>query len=297
MFGGSSRIAQTFLRTSSLAGATCLVVSKNSKDSFTYCESRDIKPGNLNNLVRKHATLRKSLDQVKPRRINTKQELSKLRVNEKGMLEQWERDEDGWRDLPARAWPVYQPDPYEVEQLKKEISHHNCAISSDDELCKELFFNVSTGLVFYALDAKTGFEQYEQLAEAGHVDSMVACGVLLLEGIGVDPDTEKGIHWLRKAATLDSAQGCYELGTVFYTGTDEFVEEDPEAAFQLFKRAADQDHTAGLYMMADCLLEGDGTDRDVARAVPLLYRAADRGHRYSRQLIRQLLAKKEYKEN
>ena len=71
-------------------------------------------------------------------------------------------------------------------------------------------------------------------------------------------------------------------------------EEDPEKAFALFERAAKLDHTAALYMVADCLVEGEGTERSVAKAVPLFYKAAERGHRYSRQRIRELLARVEY---
>ena len=70
---------------------------------------------------------------------------------------------------------------------------------------------------------------------------------------------------------------------------DGVVEEDPEKAFGLFQRAAKSDHTAALYMVADCLVEGEGTERNIHKAVPLFYKAAERGHRYSRQRIRELL--------
>jgi TPR repeat protein len=99
---------------------------------------------------------------------------------------------------------------------------------------------------------------------------------------------------LRRAVLLNSSQACYELGTCLYTGIEEVMEEDPEGAFALFQKAASQDHTGGLYMAADCLAEGEGTEKNVADAVPLFYRAADQGHRHSRQRIRELLANKEY---
>jgi TPR repeat protein len=155
-------------------------------------------------------------------------------------------------------------------------------------------FNVATALVFYNLDAEAGFCQYKQLTKEGQVDSMVACGVVLMEGMGVPPQEEKDIEWLKKAVAFDSAQGCYELAAVLYTGLDGVLEEDAKAAFELFKKAAKQDHTAALYMMADCLVEGEGTEISVAQAVPLFYRAAECGHRYARQRIRELLAKQEY---
>jgi TPR repeat protein len=136
--------------------------------------------------------------------------------------------------------------------------------------------------------------QYEQLAKMGHVDSMVACGIILIEGLGVPPREREGLEWLQKAVEYDSAQALYELGTVYYTGIDGVVDEDVHKAFELFERAAEQDHTAAMYMVADCLVEGEGTEKSVARAIPLFYKAAERGHRFSRQRIRELLARIEY---
>ena len=71
--------------------------------------------------------------------------------------------------------------------------------------------------------------------------------------------------------------------------------DDAEAAFALFKKAAGKEHVGAMYMMADCLIEGEGTESDVARAIPLLYQAADKGHRYARQRVRELLNMKTYR--
>lgn len=229
------------------------------------------------------------------------------------MLRRWERDEEGWRKLPARAWPAFQPDMEQLKGLQKDARRYKCNTASasssssiretsklpktTSDLCREMLFNIATALVFYQVDPLTGFYQYQALAREGHVDSMVACGVVLVEGMLMsagENHEQTGIEWLQKAVTRNSAQGCYELGTILYTGIDGVIDEDPEAAFELFRRAADQGHTAGIYMMADCLAEGEGIPKDVGRAVPLFYRAAERGHRYSRQKIRELLAKQEY---
>eukprot|EP00980_Cylindrotheca_fusiformis_P025149 scaffold13207_cov143-Cylindrotheca_fusiformis.AAC.2 len=229
------------------------------------------------------------------RRSNTKAELAKLRAMEHEMLLRWERDEDGWRELPARAWPSYQPKPEELDGMKAKASEHGCNTAGEekDDVCAEILFNIATTLVFYSVDPEKGFQQYQELAYQGHVDSMVACGIILVEGFGIEPDPKTGIEWLRLAVLLDSAQACYELGTCLYTGIDGVMEEDPEGAFALFREAADKDHTGGLYMAADCLVEGEGTTQNVASAIPLFYRAAERGHRYSRQRIRELLNKQE----
>jgi TPR repeat protein len=286
-----SKVARMFRP---LAAATTITLTTTRNAETSDCE--DAKKASHNTLLRKKTTLRQAVSEI--RRFSTKQELSQLRQDKTEMLQRWERDEDGWRDLPARAWPAYQPNPEQLAGLRAEVTLHNCTSNNNNnttDLCKEILFNVATALVFYNLDAEAGFRQYEQLAKDGHVDSMVACGVVLMEGMGVPPQEEKAIEWLKKAVALDSSQGCYELGTVLYTGLEGVLEEDAKAAFELFQRAAKQDHTAALYMMADCLVEGEGTEISVAQAVPLFYRAAERGHRYARQRIRELLAKQEYR--
>ena len=42
-------------------------------------------------------------------------------------------------------------------------------------------------------------------------------------------------------------------------------------------------------MLAECLMEGYGCTKDLARAVPLLHAAAERGHRMARQYLREWL--------
>lgn len=269
---------------------------------------------------------------------------------QKEMLTRWERDEDGWRNLPSRAWPEYQPNPEQVKTIVAEIERLGCTekilsskegseaklIDNNDKRksnnnstrivrrtsglvrrtscllrrtqscsftqCIKILFDMASGLVFYQIDAEAGFALYESLAKRGHTDSMVACGIILLEGLGVPPREQDGLAWLEKAMESHqgngddddndeaAAQASYELAVVYYTGIDGIIEEDPERAFALFQFAAKQDHTAALYMVADCLVEGEGTERNVHEAVPLFYKAAERGHRYSRQRIRELLA-------
>ena len=273
------------------------------------------------------------------RRLTTREQLSKLRVKKDEMLRRWDEDEDGWRDLPARAWPAKQPNPEELEGIVAEVKSLSCNdifvidnnnnnnnSKADDNNknnndnnnndnrsnnkkkiddnnnevlhCTDLLFDMATTYVFYNVNPEAGLELYERLARRGHVDSMVACGIILVEGLaGVPPKEREGVVWLEKAIAApggSSAQACYELGTIYYTGIDGFIEEDAEKAYELFERAAQQDHTAALYMTADCLVEGEGVERSVAKAIPLFYKAADRGHRFSRQRIRELLARCDY---
>jgi len=230
-------------------------------------------------------------------------------------LRRWERDEDGWRELPARAWPAVQPTEAEMDQaIFPAALAQGCYRSNQNSMeqgnnkkketslspsCQELLFQIATTLVFYNVDPEAGLAQFRELAtKHGHVDSMVACGVVLVEGLGVTPREREGLEWLQRAVAAGSSQACYELGTLYYTGVDGVVDEYPAKAFALFEQAAaGMDHTAALYMVADCLSEGEGTERNLARAVPLFYAAAERGHRFARQRIRELLEAQERNEN
>ena len=73
------------------------------------------------------------------------------------------------------------------------------------------------------------------------------------------------------------------VGTLHYTG--DILPEDEAAAFVLFEKAAGQGHAGAQFMVADCLLEGAGCQRDGARTIPLLYSAAEQGHRTARRRL------------
>jgi len=223
-----------------------------------------------------------------------KVELQKIRPNEIVLREKWLRDEaDGWRKLPPRAWPEYQPKAEEVPALRSNLEAQRCPPAGTKGMtveCVKATFDLASGLVFAMVDQPVGVVAYQGLASAGDVDSMVAIGVCLTEGLGVDRDESQGLNWLRRASSLGNAQGHFEYGQILFMGACG-VDEDEPAGFALFKKAADLEHVSGMFMVADCLLEGVGcgSNADVGTAVPLLLAAAEKGHRGARQHLRQLL--------
>ena len=226
------------------------------------------------------------------------------------MRKRWEDDEEhNYRKLPPRAWPAYQPDIDVLPELRrKALSCHNnvtaTPLSSSKQVqagaeCDKALFDLATCLAFNNVDGPVALQQYKALAAAGHVESQVAIGVLLVDGIGCECDTEAGVAHLAVAAKAGSAQGYYELGTAVYTEAVQRMPDlqtgelqdisDPNAtAFALFERAAAQAHTGGSFMTGEMLLEGEGCEVNVAKAIPLVMQAAEAGHRYGRQRIRQL---------
>ena len=213
-------------------------------------------------------------------------ELQKLRPNEAAMRQKWEDDETSWHKLPPRAWPPTQPKAHEQPTLRKKMSE-SCQTAGAK--CDEALFELASCLVFGGSgsfdDAAEGLTLYRSLAARGHTEAMVGVGVVLLEGIGHDIDDAEGLHWVQRASDRGSAQGQYELGVLHYLGSNEHVEENEKAAFALFEQCAAQQHTSGLFMMAEFLIEGCGCNKDPARAIPLLLAAAERGHRLARRYL------------
>ena len=161
--------------------------------------------------------------------------LSKYRSDEREMIERWERDEEEhWRFLPARAWPAYQPKVTEIPTITEELRENNClteqfveAAGPDDQICvgnsavcAQAAFNFATALLFNNLDCNRGLRLFRRLASGGHVDGMVAAGIVLVEGLGVDAEPQEGILWLQKACDLGSVQAHYEMGTAYYNGVE-----------------------------------------------------------------------------
>ncbi|CAK0880334.1 unnamed protein product [Prorocentrum cordatum] len=205
------------------------------------------------------------------------------------MRERWIEEEKGWAQLPPRAWPPRQPKATEAQGLRDQLRADRCPLPGQPapDKCLRTMFDLATALAFGKGDPPEGVAMYRAMSEAGDLDSTVALAVCLVEDVA-GSDDEHGVRLLRAACARGSAQAWYELGTLLLVG-GAGLEEDEPAAFDCFRQAAEQGHSAGMFMMADCLLEGVGCETDAARAVPLLHASAERGHRGARQHLRQLL--------
>jgi hypothetical protein len=255
-----------------------------------YGTNKTVNADNTNTIIKQNKN-----DQIR-------KSLIPIRYKEKEIRLRWENDEDGYRKLPARAWPSYQPNVSELDRLEKEIKN-KCINNSSDNACLESKFNLATCLIFNTLNPKEGLDIYLDLAKLNYLDGIVGAGVVLLEGLGVDAEERKGLELIQKSCNLDSIQGYYELGCAYYTGVgDNVLKEDEVKALELFKLAALNKHMSGMYMVADYyLFNDDGDDdtnknarinnKDIDESVVLLYDSADLGHRFARQRVKELLEK------
>ncbi|KAH9101872.1 hypothetical protein AeMF1_021427 [Aphanomyces euteiches] len=214
-------------------------------------------------------------------------ELKYLRSIEKEMRERWIKDEENWRKLPSRVWPVYHPPTSELPTLEENVK--SLCRSNTSEPTKECLtnrFDLATLLVFNTIDPEAGFKMYESLAAEGYVDGIVATGVCLVEGFGVNQDYARGVSYLQKASELGHPQADFELAVLYFTGAAAPALPGSEPlAFEYFERAMDKGNFSyATYMVADLLLDSNDPSQ-YGRGLRLMYEAAEKGHRYARQEV------------
>ena len=132
-------------------------------------------------------------------------------------------------------------------------------------------------------DQRQGATLMRQLAEKGVVEGLCGWAYCLLDGevAGCAYDAPKALGFHEAAARGGYAQSMHELGVLYYTG-DDGVECDQAAAVYWFREAAQRGVSGSMYLLAECLLEGEG---DSSEAYRWLASAAELGHRGARQRI------------
>ncbi|KNE60015.1 hypothetical protein AMAG_05454 [Allomyces macrogynus ATCC 38327] len=92
-----------------------------------------------------------------------------------------------------------------------------------------------------------------------------------LDGDFVDEDVEKALELLQAAAKLGSVEAMCTTGVVYQSNASS--EEDLKRAFKWISMAADKNHPVAMCTLADMLLQGVGCDVDADRAKELYQRA------------------------
>ena len=132
-------------------------------------------------------------------------------------------------------------------------------------------------------DQRQGATLMRQLAEKGVAEGLCGWAYCLLDGevAGCAYDAPKALGFHEAAAKIGYAQSMHELGVLYYTG-DDGVECDQASAVYWFREASQRGVSGSMYLLAECLLEGEG---DPSEAYRWLASAAELGHRGARQRI------------
>ena len=149
--------------------------------------------------------------------------------------------------------------------------------------CGELQFGLASALMSLQDDGSKvlGAKLYRDLAMRGHADGTCGYAICLRDGRGVPECPAESIKHFRAACSAGHAQSQFELAVGHYNG-DDGLDMDETKAVELFRMAAEQNHTGAMYMLGDCLLEGIGCARCRVEALDWLLKAGEQGHRASR---------------
>lgn len=123
----------------------------------------------------------------------------------------------------------------------------------------------------------------------GDLSSTFYCGKMLLEGLGVKQNKERGVEYLRKAAEAGFPQAMYYMGNCCMAGDG--IAENPEQAAAWYRRAAVRGQGNAQYALAGCLREGKGTAVDFGDALYWYAQSSGKGYKRAiKNLLRDTVA-------
>lgn len=113
---------------------------------------------------------------------------------------------------------------------------------------------------------------YSKAAGLGDVSAMAALGSRLLNGDEKTRDEAKGREWLKKAIAGKEYSAYLALGDY-----EENVKKNLKAAMNEYERGKDAGQIDCILRAADFYIEGKGVEKDAARGMALLEKAAEAG--------------------
>lgn len=122
------------------------------------------------------------------------------------------------------------------------------------------------------VNVKEAFASYTKAAELGDAGAMASIGSRLLSGDEKSRDEAKGREWLKKAIAGKEYGAYLALGDF-----EENVKKNLKAALAEYERGKDAGQIDCILRAADFYIEGKGTEKDTARGLALLEKAATDG--------------------
>ena len=117
-------------------------------------------------------------------------------------------------------------------------------------------------------------EELMRLAKQGDAESQYQLAMVYHYGKnGEKPTHEKdleSIKLLKQAASQGHAESQYKLAEFYHVGFD-FLEKDPQAAFDLFTKAAEQGHAESQNKLGNFYALGEVVKKDAEKAIDLYF--------------------------
>lgn len=122
-------------------------------------------------------------------------------------------------------------------------------------------------------DPKAAIAAFAKAAGLGDPGAMASLGSRLLVGDEAVRDEKKGREWLRKALDAKEYSAYLALGDY-----EENVNKDLKAALAEYERGKDAGQIDCMLRTAEFYLQGKGVEKDAARGLALLEKAAEAGN-------------------
>ncbi len=114
-------------------------------------------------------------------------------------------------------------------------------------------------------DSVESLKWYRKAAEAGYARAIYRTGVYYAEGKVVEKDEIEAGKWYKKAAELGYSLAQFVYGRCCDRG-EYGVEKNEAEAFHWYKKAAEQSLPAACSALAECYVNGRGTECDIGEA-------------------------------
>lgn len=187
----------------------------------------------------------------------------------------------------VRTWEFVEMGPEKALPLLHRLAEAGDAIA---QYSLQFMYGKGEGLHCDTRLANYWLEELTKLAEAGDGQAqfilyeMYFCGAAYEQW--VQQNTERGVHWLRKAAESGVAPAQYNLSLRYRHGEPPWFEQDLVKAEWLLRAAVAQGHPEAIYYSALMLLDADGIPRGEARR--LLTVAAEKGIPPAAELLKRV---------
>jgi prolyl 4-hydroxylase len=123
--------------------------------------------------------------------------------------------------------------------------------------------------------AKEQMAELEAIAEAGHAEAIIWCGVCYQFGMMVPSDVTAARHWFELGHASDIAAATFRLGDLHAGG--HIQDADATTARSLFSRAIEGGNQVAACQLTFLMDHGIGGDVDRAEATAILDRSAREG--------------------
>jgi hypothetical protein len=123
----------------------------------------------------------------------------------------------------------------------------------------------------------TAFSYWEDAAELGSEEAMMAIADCYFYGRGIEKDLEQAVHWYEKVADNDNTTAMYNIGVCYMQNSDIC---DYDKAIEWITLAAEHGHTTAQYTLGQLYLNGNGTivALNPNKGIEWLSKAADNGN-------------------